>query len=192
MPVHGLSTESGQDPAPVRDFNLAGAGAARRSPFSLGLTTRAPPARVAMNSPADPLQRFVIAQERDYARALAELSAGRKRNHWIWYVLPQLRELGRSQTAREYGIAGRSEATNYFAHPVLGPRLVECVNATLGHPGRSAVDILGAIDATKFRSCLTLFAEVAPTEPAFVAALAQFYQGNPDNETLRLLRTAAP
>ena len=144
-----------------------------------------------MNSAPDPLARFVHAQERHYAQALSELSAGRKRTHWIWYVLPQLRELGRSEMAREYGIAGRAVAASYFAHPILGPRLVECVSTILGHSDRSAVEILGEIDAMKFRSCVTLFAEVAPTEPAFALALAAFYQGKPDNETLRLLRVSA-
>ena len=144
-----------------------------------------------MNSAPDPLARFVHAQERHYAQALSELSAGRKRTHWIWYVLPQLRELGRSEMAREYGIAGRAEAASYFAHPILGPRLVECVSTILGHSDRSAVEILGEIDAMKFRSCVTLFAEVAPTEPAFALALAAFYQGKPDYETLRLLRVSA-
>ena len=104
-----------------------------------------------MNTAPDPLERFVRAQERDYAQALIELSAGLKRTHWIWYVLPQLRGLGRSRMAREYGIADRSEAVAYFAHPVLGPRLVECVSAVLGHTDRSAVEILGYIDAMKFR-----------------------------------------
>ena len=140
-----------------------------------------------MNTAPEPLERFVRAQERDYAQALVELSAGLKRTHWIWYVLPQLRELGRSRMAREYGIADRNEAVAYFAHPVLGPRLVECVNAVLGHPDRSGVEILGDIDSVKFRSCLTLFAEIAPNEPAFARALARFYQGEPDSETLRLL-----
>jgi uncharacterized protein (DUF1810 family) len=144
-----------------------------------------------MNTSSDPLERFINAQERDYVQALSELSAGRKRTHWIWYVLPQLRELGRSEMAREYGISGRQEAAAYFAHPVLGPRLVECVNAILGHPDQSAVAILGDIDAMKFGSCLTLFAEVAPTERAFAAALATFYQGKPDDETIRLLGRAA-
>ncbi len=141
-----------------------------------------------MNSVSASLERFVNAQEADYERALAELRAGRKRTHWIWYVLPQLRGLGRSQLAREYGICGRSEAERYFAHPLLGPKLVECVNAILAHSDRSAVEILGDTDAMKFRSCLTLFAAVAPFEPAFSNALAAFYQSKPDIETLRLLR----
>lgn len=142
-----------------------------------------------VNPPSDPLERFVRAQERDYAQALAELSAGRKRTHWIWYVLPQLRDLGRSAMAREFGLAGRQEAADYMAHPVLGPRLVECVKAILRHPDRSAVEILGEVDAVKFRSCLTLFIEVAPLEPVFASALKTFYGGSPDEETLRLLRS---
>ena len=133
------------------------------------------------------LQRFVDAQARDYDRALAELIAGQKRTHWIWYVLPQLRELGRSDMAREYGIRDRAEAEAYIAHPILGPRLVACVEAVLRHRGRSAAEMLGPVDAIKFRSCLTLFAAVAPQEPCFAAALDAFYGGQPDRETLRLL-----
>ena len=144
-----------------------------------------------MKAPSDPLERFVRAQERDYAQALAELDAGRKKTHWVWYVLPQLRDLGRSPMAAAYGIAGRQEAAAYMAHPVLGPRLVECVNAMLGHPDCSAAEILGDVDAMKFRSCLTLFAEVATGEPCFRAALASFYQGRPDEATLRLLGPAS-
>lgn len=139
------------------------------------------------SAPTDPLDRFVQAQVRDYAQALQELKDGRKSTHWIWYVLPQLRDLGRSQMAREYGIADRSEAVAYIAHPLLGARLVECVDALLAHAGRRPEDILGEVDALKFRSCLTLFAEVAPDQPCFRAALAVFYDGQPDGETLRLL-----
>ena len=144
-----------------------------------------------MNSPSAALERFVRAQKSTYPRALAELSAGRKRTHWIWYVFPQLRGLGRSQMASEYGITGRDEAVAYMAHTVLGARLVECVNLILTHSDRSAVDILGDIDALKFRSCLTLFAAVAPGEPSFRAALDAFYQGRPDAATLRLLGSVA-
>jgi uncharacterized protein (DUF1810 family) len=139
----------------------------------------------------DSLDRFVRAQEKDYAQALAELEAGRKRTHWIWYILPQLRALGRSPMAREYGIAGRCEAAAYLAHPVLGPRLVACVHAILGHADRTAVEILGEVDAMKFRSCLTLFHAVAPGEPCFARALQMFYEGQPDGETLRLFRASA-
>ena len=143
-----------------------------------------------MKAMSDPFERFIRAQERDYPQALAELEAGRKTTHWIWYVLPQLRSLGRSQMAREYGIADRAEAQAYWAHPVLGPRLVRCVEAMLSHPNRSAVEILGEVDAMKVRSCLTLFAHVAPGEPAFAKALETFYEGRPDEQTLRLLREA--
>lgn len=139
------------------------------------------------SAPTDPLDRFVRAQARDYAQALQELRDGRKRTHWIWYVLPQLRALGRSAMAREYGIADRDEAIAYIAHPLLGARLVECVAALLAHAGQRPEDILGQVDALKFRSCLTLFAEVAPEQPCFGAALAAFYDGRPDDETLRLL-----
>ena len=144
-----------------------------------------------MNTASGPLERFLRAQEHCYAQALAELSAGQKRTHWMWYVLPQLRDLGRSQMAREYGIVDRAEARCYVAHPILGRRLVECVTALLGHKDRSASEILGEVDAMKFRSCLTLFGEVAPTEAIFAMALAAFYQGKPDAETLRLLGRAA-
>lgn len=141
-----------------------------------------------MTAPAaDPLQRFVQAQERDYAQALAELRAGRKTSHWIWYVLPQLRGLGHSPLAQHYGLAGREEAAAYAAHPLLGLRLVDCVQAMLGHTGLSARQILGEVDALKFRSCLTLFAEVAPGEPCYRAALERFYGGERDAATLGLL-----
>jgi uncharacterized protein (DUF1810 family) len=136
---------------------------------------------------SDPLQRFVHAQQRDYAQALAELRAGRKTSHWIWYVLPQLRGLGHSSMSQHYGLAGRDEARAYAAHALLGPRLVECVQAMLGHAGRSAEQILGEVDALKFRSCLTLFAEVAPQHPCFDQALQRFYGGERDAQTLRLL-----
>lgn len=105
-------------------------------------------------------------------------------------MLPQLRELGRSQMAREYGVADRQEAADYLAHPVLGPRLIECVHAQLSHPDKTAVEMLGEVDAMKLRSCLTLFAAVAPGEPCFTKALDVFYGGEPDTETLRLLKEA--
>lgn len=138
------------------------------------------------------LDRFVTAQARDYPQALAELRAGKKRTHWIWYVLPQLRELGRSQMARDFGIADRQEAIDYLAHPVLGPRLIACVHALLSHPDKTAVEMLGEVDAMKLRSCLTLFAAVADGEPCFANALDVFYGGEQDAETLRLLGPPPP
>jgi len=132
------------------------------------------------------LDRFVRAQEGHYGQALAELQAGRKTSHWIWFVLPQLRGLGRSSMAHEYGIAGRAEAEAYLAHPLLGERLRECVRAMLTHGDRSAASILGDVDALKFRSCLTLFDAIS-TDPLFSQALDAFYDGERDAATLALL-----
>ena len=134
----------------------------------------------------DTLDRFVRAQQGGYDQALGELRAGRKTGHWIWFVLPQLRGLGRSSTAHEYGIAGREEAQAYLAHPLLGARLRECVQAMLTHTGRSAVSVLGDVDAMKFRSCLTLFDAVADDD-LFLNALDAFYGGERDAATLALL-----
>lgn len=137
---------------------------------------------------ADPfdLQRFVDAQAGDYAQALAELRAGHKRSHWIWYVLPQLRGLGTSAMSQRYGIGSRAEAHAYLAHPLLGARLRECVAALMAHRGRrGAVEILGSIDALKCRSCLTLFDAAADHgEPLFAQALDAFYGGERDQATL--------
>lgn len=133
------------------------------------------------------LDRFVEAQAKDYARALAELRAGRKRTHWMWYVLPQLRGLGSSSMARLYGIGSAQEAAAYLAHPVLGPRLRECVAAMNALDGRSAVEVLGEIDAAKFRSCLTLFGSVDPGDAVWRDALDAFFAGVPDARTLAIL-----
>ena len=150
------------------------------------------PAVDTLNMSLEPLERFVRAQDRDYSTALGELSAGRKRTHWIWFVLPQLRGLGHSQEAQDFGIANAEEAAAYFAHPVLGPRLVECVHTMLHHSPRvGATAILGSLDAVKFRSCLTLFSQVAPDEPSFAKALTAFYGDQPDYQTLRLLGRVA-
>lgn len=142
---------------------------------------------MATSDAAAALERFVRAQQPDFERALAELRAGCKRTHWMWYVLPQLRGLGHSSMAWQYGLDGREEALAYAAHPLLAHRLVQCVQAVLQHEDRSAAQILGEVDALKFRSCLTLFAEVAPHEPCFAQALRRFYAGQPDPRTLRLL-----
>ena len=132
------------------------------------------------------VDRFVSAQQDHYTQALAELRVGRKTGHWIWFVLPQLRGQGRSPTAYEYGITSRAEAEAYLAHPVLGPRLRECVQAMLAHTGRSAASILGDVDALKFHSCLTLFDAVS-TDDLFRRALDMFYGGERDAATLALL-----
>lgn len=124
------------------------------------------------------LERFVEAQAPVYRHALEELQRGSKRGHWMWFVFPQLRGLGRTSTAHFYGIAGRAEAQAYLAHPLLGARLRECTAAMLGHAGkRSTEKVLGMVDALKFRSALTLF-EAATDDPAlFAQALDAFYGG---------------
>jgi len=138
--------------------------------------------------PTEPLDRFLRAQEAHYAGARAELRAGRKTGHWIWFVLPQLRGLGRSATAQAYGIADRAEAQAYLAHPVLGARLVEGVEAMLAHRDVAARHVLGDIDAMKFRSCLTLFDAVSGSPVnVFRQTLDAFYAGEPDAATLTLL-----
>jgi uncharacterized protein (DUF1810 family) len=133
------------------------------------------------------LNRFVRAQENDYARALAEIRGGRKRTHWIWYIFPQLDGLGFSETARHYGIRGLDEARAYLGHPVLGPRLVECAEAVLAVQGRSAREIFGTPDDLKLRSCATLFAEVSPPDSVFHGLLEVYFSGKADGRTLALL-----
>ena len=140
-----------------------------------------------MNSPFSALDRFLDAQSAQYETALAELKRGRKQSHWIWYVLPQLRGLGMSSMSHQYGIAGLTEAQAYLDHPVLGARLRECVAAICAHHGTSAAEILGDIDAIKFRSCLTLFSAVEQDTQLFTQALKQFFGGKPDMQTIKLL-----
>ena len=137
------------------------------------------------------LARFLSAQARDYGIALAELRAGEKRSHWMWYVFPQLRGLGHSSTAIAYGITGLDEARAYLAHPVLGERLRECVRALLALRTAHAEEVLGHVDAMKLRSCLTLFGAAAPGEPLFSRALAKYFHDEADERTLGLLQGAA-
>lgn len=137
------------------------------------------------------LTRFVEAQEPIYASVLAELRAGHKRSHWMWFVFPQLAGLGRSPTAQFYGIAGRGEAEAYLAHPLLGPRLGEITAAMLAWAGRrNATAILGSVDALKFRSSMTLFEAIAEDPALFTQALDTFCAGERDPLTLRLLAGA--
>ena len=142
-----------------------------------------------MDASEDPfdLGRFVEAQAKDYARALAELRQGKKKSHWIWYVLPQLRGLGTSSSSSFFGIGSASEAAAYLAHPVLGPRLRECVAAMNALDSGSAEQIPGPVDAAKLRSCLTLFIAVDPKDAGFNAALDKYFAGVPDEKTLALL-----
>lgn len=133
------------------------------------------------------LERFVAAQAPVWDDVQAELRAGRKRTHWMWFVFPQLAALGRSATARHYGIAGREEARAYLAHPVLGPRLAACCELLLQVDDRSAEAIFGAVDAMKLRSCLTLFDAVAPGSRAFAECLRKYFHGDRDPLTIDLL-----
>lgn len=134
------------------------------------------------------LQRFIEAQARDYDIALAEMRAGSKRSHWIWFVFPQIIGLGRSPTSRFYAIADRAEAEAYLSHPVLDARLREATEAMLEWSGKaSAQQILGDTDAQKFRSSMTLFAQVANDDPLFDRAIAAFFGGVPDPLTLEIL-----
>jgi len=134
------------------------------------------------------LARFIAAQDHGvHATALAELEAGRKRSHWMWFILPQIAGLGSSAMARRYALTDLAEARSYLSHPVLGARLRSCVAAVLAHPGRTANDIFGAPDDLKFCSCLTLFELADPEEPLFRSALDVFYAGERDARTLELL-----
>jgi uncharacterized protein (DUF1810 family) len=133
------------------------------------------------------LERFVKAQAQNYQEALTELRAGRKRTHWSWYVLPQIRGLGASEMSVRYAISGTAEARAYLNHPVLGARLRECVAAINAHQRSSAVDILGSVDAQKFHSCLTLFAAVSSDGSPFHVALEKYFSGVRDRATLAIL-----
>ena len=136
------------------------------------------------------LNRFVQAQANDYERALSEVSHGQKRSHWMWYIFPQFDGLGFSQTAQRYAIKSVSEAKAYLSHPVLGSRLIECVEATLSVEGRSAYEIFGTPDDLKLKSCATLFAHVSPGGSVFERLLDKCFQGERDNKTLRLLNVS--
>jgi uncharacterized protein (DUF1810 family) len=130
------------------------------------------------------LDRFVAAQEGTYPAALAELRAGRKRSHWMWFVFPQIAGLGSSPAAQRYAISGLDEARAYLAHPVLGPRLIEASRALTSLDATDPVAVLGSIDALKLRSSMTLFAHAEPDQPVFAAVLAQYYGGTEDDATL--------
>lgn len=133
------------------------------------------------------LRRFVDAQDRVYGRVLAELRAGTKRSHWIWFVFPQLAELGMSSTAKRFGIDSLAEARAYLAHPVLGPRLRECARLVSAIDGRSIDDIFGWPDNLKVRSSMTLFTHATDDNADFLAVLDKFYGGQQDPRTLELL-----
>ncbi len=141
---------------------------------------------VPIDDPFD-LERFVEAQAPLVEQIRTELRAGRKRGHWMWFVFPQLRGLGFSETSRYFGIASREEAAAYLKHPLLGPRLIDCTRLVLAVPRRSSEEIFGEVDSLKFRSSMTLFAAVTLREPIFQEALQRFFAGQPDPATLDLL-----
>lgn len=130
------------------------------------------------------LERFVAAQQGAYESALAELQAGRKRTHWMWFIFPQIAGLGSSEMAQAYAIRNGDEAAAYLAHPVLGPRLRACAAAVASHGGEPVDAIFGYPDDLKFHSCMTLFADVAPDEAVFQDCLDRFFDGAPDQATL--------
>ena len=133
------------------------------------------------------LQRFVDAQAPVYAGVLDELRAGKKATHWMWFIFPQLKELGRSTIAKHYGITSLAEAVAYLEHPLLGQRLLECTELMLAARGKSALEILGSPDDLKFRSCMTLFMAARPDLPVWQAALDQYFGGEVDAATMSLL-----
>lgn len=138
-----------------------------------------------MSDTGDPfdLARFVQAQDGVYEQALRELRDGAKRGHWMWFVFPQVAGLGSSPTAQRYAVSGLDEAHAYLAHPVLGPRLVECAQALLELGERDPVRVLGSVDALKLRSSMTLFEAAAPDERVFGEVLERFYDGERDAAT---------
>lgn len=139
-------------------------------------------------SPNYNLTRFIQAQKRDYDIALAEIRAGKKASHWMWYIFPQLKGLGRSSTSEYYGLSGIKEAQAYLSDPILKARLIEITDAVIAHKDKSAEEIFGGIDAKKLRSCMTLFSIAAPDIPVFEAVLEQFFNGTLDRNTLRLTK----
>lgn len=134
------------------------------------------------------LERFVRAQADTFDRALAELQSGRKQSHWMWYIFPQVEGLGRSAMAQQYAIRSLDEARSYVAHPVLGPRLLQCSEATLRVQGRSARDIFGSPDDLKLRSSATLFAMASAAGSVFHRLLDVYFGGMKDERTMELIR----
>ena len=140
-----------------------------------------------MDPTSESLSRFVEAQAAVYEAVRCELAAGQKASHWMWFVFPQLRSLGRSSTARYFGLSGKAEALAYWQHPLLGARLKQCCELLLAVDGRSALEIFGSTDAMKLRSSMTLFATTAPEPTIFSAVLQKYCDGESDAATLALL-----
>jgi uncharacterized protein (DUF1810 family) len=134
------------------------------------------------------LSRFIEAQEGVYYSVLDELERGNKTGHWIWYIFPQIAGLGHSRMSRRYSISSIDEARAFAKHPILGPRLIECIELVTAVEGKSAEQIFGYIDALKFRSCVTLFDVASDDSRTFQQALDQYYDGVPDPMTIRVLQ----
>lgn len=141
-----------------------------------------------MSNPAG-LQRFIDAQQRDYATALAEIKRGRKQSHWMWYIFPQIQGLGYSSTAQYYAIRNLQEAEAFLQHPTLSQHLIEICEALLALPSNDAHSIFGSPDDLKLRSSMTLFAAVKNAPPVFQSVLDKLFKGQPDSRTLQMLRT---
>ena len=139
------------------------------------------------------LERFVVAQDAGgvYELALAELRAGRKSGHWMWFVFPQIAGLGESETSRRYSLSSLGEAAAYLQHPVLGPRLLDSSRVIEASRALSATQILGPVDSRKLQSSMTLFMRAKPEEPLFARVLERYFAGAPDHNTDRLLRSQA-
>ena len=142
-----------------------------------------------MKTIGDPydLQRFVDAQLGVYARAEAELRAGRKESHWMWYIFPQIKGLGQSAMAQKYALSSVAEATEYLNHPELGKRLRECTQLVTAIDGRSIEDIFGYPDHLKFHSSMTLFAHATNDHQVFMDALRKYYRSEFDHQTIERL-----
>ena len=133
------------------------------------------------------LQRFIDAQEKDYDTAFAEISQGRKRSHWIWYIFPQIQGLGFSETSKFYAIKNIDEAAEYLKHPILGERLIRICHALIKNPGDDANKIFGSPDDMKLKSSMTLFAALPGTDPVFQTVLDKFFNGTSDSKTIEIL-----
>ena len=145
------------------------------------------PSSTAVRDPFD-LRRFLEAQEGEYSQALSELKRGRKESHWIWFIFPQIDGLGHSSTSKHYAIKSMAEAREYLKHPVLGRRLKECCEAVLALGEKDIAKVLGYPDDLKFRSSMTLFAEVAGQASVFAKLLQKYFAGRPDDRTLEILQ----
>jgi uncharacterized protein (DUF1810 family) len=141
-----------------------------------------------MDKSKSSLDRFIMAQQRDYQAALEEVRNGRKRSHWMWYIFPQIQGLGYSETSRYYGITDLQEATAYLNHPVLGQRLIDICKQLLKLEDTNASQVFGSPDDLKLKSSMTLFAAINGADPVFEAVLGKFFAGSKDMQTLRIMQ----